>query len=191
MTSAVTITKAALAPQPIPLALDTDLRVWSNKLQPQGLGWVWATGFKLPASVRSRLEVRAAYLAQVLAPIGPTGAKAQLATLRNSGLSRPNLTDDEGGVAAVNMIRKLKELPPFALALAVDDFVTGKAGNGWVPSLPDLLGRVAHHSAPAVAERTKIRRVLDAPERKPRDPERVKANLAEAAEVMAEMKGAR
>lgn len=152
----------AVAPVPISVELDRQVRVLRNKLVPSGVGYEIAAT-DAPSDVeRAALEQRVVAIARWMAPPLPSWIVKQLMAL---ALVRPPAggTDDEREKALKITVNVLSDLPQFALAKAFEAAHRGEVGKpAFMPSPAELRVAACRLTDPLSREKRRIQAVLTA-----------------------------
>lgn len=147
-----------LTPAPLTRSTDTEISICLNA-EHNGKVQVRSA---LPATVRRQLEVRHRSLRDYLAPCTRDEVVRDLSRVFIA-LSCKAEDGIDAQTRALVYADILRDLPPFAVAKACDDYCHGRAGDKkWAPTAAELKSVAERHAAPWKREAERINRVLAA-----------------------------
>lgn len=147
-----------LAVPPLSRALDTEVAICLNA---EHNGKVTSKAALTP-SVRGQLEARSQSLREYLAPASRGEVVRDLSRVFIA-LACKAEDGIDAQTRALVYADVLRDLPPFAVAKACDDYCHGRAGDRkWAPTAAELKGVAERYAAPLKREAERINRALAA-----------------------------
>lgn len=152
----------AQAPAPLPSKVDVTLTGMANAITTVGLRSTIPADRSPTLEQRGYLADRATMLDVWLSSAGPDLAEIEIAAIFDC-MSMRSGDETDLRMKLKIYVADLADLPRFALSAACRDFRVGIIGDGkWVPTQGEIRRRAMFHADPSIAERGRIRRVLDA-----------------------------